>query len=58
MTGKAFSAAFRTELAELLRWRRDVRRFRSDPVDETVLARCLDGAVRVRDSERQFRDAG
>lgn len=25
-----------------MRWRRDVRRFRTDPVDEAVLARCLD----------------
>ncbi|HPD93364.1 MAG: 5,6-dimethylbenzimidazole synthase [Rhodobacter sp.] len=38
----AFSADFRAELAELLRWRRDVRHFRRDPVDEAVLARCLD----------------
>lgn len=42
MTAKAFSPDFRAELAELLRWRRDVRRFRTDPVDESVLARCLD----------------
>lgn len=27
---------------DLLRWRRDVRRFRTDPVDEAVLSRCLD----------------
>ncbi|MGC9420710.1 MAG: nitroreductase family protein, partial [Rhodovulum sp.] len=25
-----------------MRWRRDVRHFRTDPVDEAVLARCLD----------------
>ncbi|HSF63996.1 MAG TPA: 5,6-dimethylbenzimidazole synthase, partial [Paracoccaceae bacterium] len=25
-----------------MRWRRDVRRFRTDPVDEAALARCLD----------------
>ena len=28
----AFDAAFRDKLAELLRWRRDVRRFRATPV--------------------------
>jgi 5,6-dimethylbenzimidazole synthase len=27
-----FDAAFRAQFAELVRWRRDVRRFRSDPV--------------------------
>lgn len=37
----AFSADFRSELDLLMRLRRDVRRFRSDPVDEAVLARCL-----------------
>lgn len=37
-----FSAAFRNDFAELLRWRRDVRRFRTDPVDEAALTRCLD----------------
>ncbi|PTQ75960.1 5,6-dimethylbenzimidazole synthase [Celeribacter persicus] len=37
-----FSAAFRNDFAELLRWRRDVRRFQTDPVDEAVLARCLE----------------
>ncbi len=39
---KAFSTDFRSELMDLLRWRRDVRRFRTDPVDEAVLSRCLD----------------
>ncbi|WP_434289153.1 5,6-dimethylbenzimidazole synthase [Celeribacter sp. SCSIO 80788] len=37
-----FSAAFRNDFAELLRWRRDVRSFRTDPVDDAALARCLD----------------
>ena len=37
-----FSPAFRDELAELMRWRRDVRRFRTDPVPEALFARCLD----------------
>lgn len=31
-----FDDAFRGQLVELFRWRRDVRRFRSDPVPETV----------------------
>lgn len=34
--------AFRRALFDLMRWRRDVRRFRTDPVDEAVLLRCLD----------------
>lgn len=37
MTGQ-FSPAFREELADLMRWRRDVRRFRADPVPEDLLA--------------------
>lgn len=40
MTGQ-FSPAFREELAALMRWRRDVRRFRTDPVPEDILARAL-----------------
>jgi 5,6-dimethylbenzimidazole synthase len=40
MTGQ-FSPAFREELAALMRWRRDVRRFRTDPVPEEALARAL-----------------
>lgn len=40
MTGQ-FSPAFREELAALMRWRRDVRRFRTDPVPEDLLARGL-----------------
>ena len=40
MTGQ-FSPAFREELAALMRWRRDVRRFRTDPVPEETLARAL-----------------
>lgn len=40
MTGQ-FSPAFRDELAGLMRWRRDVRRFRTDPVPEDLLARGL-----------------
>lgn len=41
MTGQ-FSPAFREELAALMRWRRDVRRFRTDPVPEPSLARALE----------------
>ena len=40
MTGQ-FSPAFRDELAGLMRWRRDVRRFRTDPVPEDLLASGL-----------------
>jgi 5,6-dimethylbenzimidazole synthase len=36
-----FSHRFRDELADLMRWRRDVRRFRTDPVEAAVLDRCL-----------------
>ncbi|WP_226554276.1 5,6-dimethylbenzimidazole synthase [Celeribacter naphthalenivorans] len=36
-----FSTAFRKDFAELLRWRRDVRRFQDTPVDEATLTRCL-----------------
>ncbi|MGR3760841.1 5,6-dimethylbenzimidazole synthase [Roseobacteraceae bacterium NS-SX3] len=37
----AFPEDFRSQLDLLMRLRRDVRRFRSDPVEEAVLARCL-----------------
>ncbi|WP_232630584.1 5,6-dimethylbenzimidazole synthase [Methylobacterium sp. Leaf118] len=40
-----FDAAFRDRLGALMAWRRDVRRFRSDPVAEAVLRACLDLAV-------------
>jgi len=40
-----FDAGFRQTLADLFAWRRDVRRFRADPVDEAVLRRCLDLAA-------------
>jgi 5,6-dimethylbenzimidazole synthase len=36
-----FSADFRAELARLMQWRRDVRRFRNTPVPEGCLAECL-----------------
>ncbi len=37
-----FPPEFRAGLTDLMRWRRDVRRFRTDPVDEAVLRTCLD----------------
>lgn len=37
----AFDAGFRETLAALIAWRRDVRRFRPDPVPEEVLRACL-----------------
>lgn len=36
-----FFAEFRSQLDLLMRLRRDVRRFRTDPVDEAALTRCL-----------------
>lgn len=45
MTGSppVFDAAFRSQLHDLMRWRRDVRHFRPDRVDPAALARALDG---------------
>jgi 5,6-dimethylbenzimidazole synthase len=39
---QSFPKDFQSELTRLLRWRRDVRRFRTDPVDEALLQECLD----------------
>ncbi len=39
-----FDPAFQALLAELFRWRRDVRRFRTDPVPQEVLDALLDTA--------------
>jgi len=36
-----FDATFRQQLGTLFRWRRDVRRFRTDPIDGTVIDRLL-----------------
>lgn len=44
-TERLFDAAFRAEFAELLAWRRDVRRFRADPVAEAT----LDALIRLAD---------
>lgn len=38
---QAFSPRFQAELDTLMAWRRDVRHFRTDAVDEEVLAACL-----------------
>ncbi|MER5171915.1 5,6-dimethylbenzimidazole synthase [Thioclava sp. GXIMD2076] len=38
----AFSPEFREDLHRLMAWRRDVRRFRTDPVPDDILARGLD----------------
>jgi 5,6-dimethylbenzimidazole synthase len=42
-TGKSphFDAAFRERFAELLRWRRDVRRFRDDPIPVSLIDKLL-----------------
>jgi 5,6-dimethylbenzimidazole synthase len=37
-----FPPDFQAGLRDLMRWRRDVRRFRTDPVDAAVLRDCLD----------------
>lgn len=39
---KVFSQSFQAELLDLMRWRRDVRRFRPDPVGDDVLKPCFD----------------
>lgn len=36
-----YDQAFQAELRDLMRWRRDVRRFRPDAVEAAVLDRCL-----------------
>ncbi len=46
---QGFSPDFRSDLDRLMRWRRDVRRFRTDPVDEATLTRCLE-AIRLAPS--------
>lgn len=38
---QAFSSKFQAELRDLLRWRRDVRRFRTDPVPTDLLTDTL-----------------
>lgn len=41
-SGPSFDAAFRQSLTDLLAWRRDVRRFRGDPVEPELIERLLD----------------
>jgi 5,6-dimethylbenzimidazole synthase len=38
----AFDDLFRTQFAELLRWRRDVRHFRTDPVEPKLIEHLID----------------
>jgi len=44
LTSPRFGPAFRAELMELFTWRRDVRRFRRDPVDPALLDSLLAAA--------------
>ncbi|WP_166417922.1 5,6-dimethylbenzimidazole synthase [Cochlodiniinecator piscidefendens] len=37
----SFSETFRQELDQLMRWRRDVRHFRTDPIEDDLIDRCL-----------------
>ncbi|MGJ8626058.1 MAG: 5,6-dimethylbenzimidazole synthase [Sulfitobacter sp.] len=39
---ETFSTDFRAGLHDLMRWRRDVRHFLTDPVDAALMAQCLD----------------
>ncbi|AXI43728.1 5,6-dimethylbenzimidazole synthase [Sulfitobacter sp. SK011] len=39
---ETFSEDFRAGLHDLMRWRRDVRHFLTDPVDEALISECLD----------------
>ncbi len=42
MAGRDFDDAFRAEFEELIKWRRDVRRFTADPVDPALIKHLLD----------------
>ena len=42
MAGRDFDDAFRAEFDELIKWRRDVRRFTADPVDPELIAHLLE----------------
>ncbi|CCD85290.1 5,6-dimethylbenzimidazole synthase [Bradyrhizobium sp. ORS 285] len=44
-TPPQFDAAFRQSFAELVRWRRDVRRFRTDPVSPELIEQLLALAI-------------
>ncbi|MEP6150040.1 MAG: 5,6-dimethylbenzimidazole synthase, partial [Nisaea sp.] len=41
-TAPEFNAAFRTQFEQLLRWRRDVRTFRSDPLPEGSIEQLVE----------------
>jgi len=41
---RSFTPAFQRELEDLFAWRRDVRRFKADPVDEALVSRVLNAA--------------
>ena len=41
-----FDVAFRQALRDLMRWRRDVRHFRADPVDRSLVMACLEEACK------------
>jgi 5,6-dimethylbenzimidazole synthase len=43
-TRPTFDEAFRDKLYELFAWRRDVREFRGDPVDATIIERLVQSA--------------
>lgn len=45
MTPPVFDEAFRARLTELMVWRRDVRRFRRDPVSPDLVAQLLETAA-------------
>jgi 5,6-dimethylbenzimidazole synthase len=41
----AFDERFRAELLDLVRWRRDVRHFRTDPIPPAIVQELVDGAA-------------
>jgi 5,6-dimethylbenzimidazole synthase len=43
----SFTEEFQLELERLLTWRRDVRHFKTDPVDEALLSECLDAFLKA-----------
>lgn len=45
--GPDFGPGFRSDLSDLLGWRRDVRRFRTDPIDEEMVAGLLELAQKA-----------
>lgn len=45
MTAPEFDDTFRSRFEDLIKWRRDVRRFRTDPVDPELIAHLLELAA-------------